>query len=86
MPGRGVRAHQYLIAHSQAGMHNLVAPFRWHVFRRRRTLVRRHCFDFAAKDFLVEPERGFAVSMEHEIWIQLHRALLECAGMVGTKV
>src|ERR1700722_11209308 len=39
-----VGAHQDLVVHSQTSMHNLFAPFRWHMLLSRRTGVGDHRF------------------------------------------
>src|SRR5258708_5755949 len=49
-----VRGHQNLVPYGQAGMKNLVAPFRGHLLLRRRPRVGHHHFDLAAKTFLIE--------------------------------
>jgi len=66
-PGRSVRSQQYLVAHNQARVKDLIAPFSWHLFFRRRTRVRPHCFDSAVKTLLIELKCCLAVAIEKEI-------------------
>src|SRR5271170_8086016 len=73
---RKINTHQLLVSHNQAGVHNLAAPFRRHVFRGWRTLPEKHPFDFGAQTLLVELERGLALAVESQVRIQLHSALL----------
>src|SRR5437868_14427588 len=77
---RRVGTHQHLIAHSQAGVHDFFAPFRWHMLFRWSTLVGEHGFDFAAKTFFIELERSLALAVKSKIRIQLHGALLSPFG------
>src|SRR3989442_7585275 len=76
VPRRSVGAHQYAVAGSEAGMHDFIAPVSGHVFLRRRTRVREHCYDFAAETLLIELECRLALAVERKVSIQLHSALL----------
>jgi hypothetical protein len=57
-------------------MKDLIAPFRWHLCLRWRTRVGHHRYDFGAKTLLIEPKRRLALTVEDEIGIQMHGALL----------
>src|ERR1700733_14639607 len=69
---RSVHAHQYLVAHGHPGMHNLPLPFRAHLFRGGRALMRKTCIDFSSQAFLGELKRLLALTTEVKIRIQLH--------------
>src|SRR5215471_13749208 len=73
--GRGVGTHQYLVANAQPSMHDLAAPFGWHLVRHWRALV-WHRLDLAAKHLLIEFEGRLALAIERQIRVQLHGALL----------
>ena len=74
--GRRVGAHQDAVAHLEAGMHDLVAPFG------RRLRLRPACprgaswLRFCRRGLLVKLESGFAFAVEDQVSIQLHNALL----------
>jgi hypothetical protein len=57
-------------------MKDLVSPFNWHMFLRRRTRVSRHDLDFAAEALFLELKRCLALAVKKEIRIQLHTVLL----------
>src|SRR6267378_4658511 len=74
--GRSIRAHQHRTADGHAGMHDLITPFRRHLFRHGRFAMVHHGLDFPAKAFLIELKCSLALPVEGEINIQLHRLLL----------
>jgi hypothetical protein len=78
--GGGIGTHQHLVAHDQASVHDLLAPFRRHMLLRGGAFVRKHRFDPSAENLLVELERRLAVALEGEVGIQLHHALLRLVG------
>jgi len=55
---------------------DLAAPFAGNVLRRRRALVRHHRKNFPTEALLVKFKGGFAISVEIQIGVYLHRNLL----------
>src|SRR6516164_6084581 len=54
-------------------MHDFVAPLRRGLISHRRAGILKYCLDLAAQNFLIKLERGFALAIEHQVWVQLHR-------------
>src|SRR5216683_2141283 len=73
--GRRVGPHQYLVAHHQAGMKDLIASFSRHLIRHWRAAVGHHHYYFAAETLLIELERRLALAVESQIGVHLHGAL-----------
>jgi hypothetical protein len=67
---------QYIAAHAQRGVEDLIAPFSGHLVRNGRALVGHHERDFSAQALLVEFEGYLALTVEMQVRIQLHSTLL----------
>ena len=70
--GRGVAAHQYLIADYQAGVDDFAAPFGGHVSGSGRAFVGEHSLNFAAERFCIKFERFLTSAIEKKVRIYLH--------------
>ena len=73
---RRVRGHENGVADGQTGMEDFLLPFGRHLAGRWRAVVREHRLDFSVEKFFVKLEGFFAVTVEIEIRIELHGALL----------
>ena len=69
---RGVRAHDRLIAHRQAGVDDQVMQVRRKVFARGAFTEGHHHLDLALQGLGIEGESGFAVAIEDEVGIDFH--------------
>ena len=79
---RRVGAHQHEAVADDAGMDDLLAPFRRHVAFGRRALMRHHHRDLAAEDLRIGFEGLLAIAVEGEVGIDLHASLL--AGLLAS--
>jgi hypothetical protein len=57
-------------------MHDLLLALRGRLHLRRAILVAQHQLDLAAQHLLIELERRFAIAVEKQVGIDLHRLLL----------